>query len=81
MTMAKEYIKKTTNRAARPRSRRLRELGGTTSGTAVSVIQNGGANSVASGDGHTHKNLPYLDQITTDNDGVHKPYASKGKRG
>lgn len=69
MTMAKEYIQKTTNRAARPRSRRLRELGGTTSGTAVSVIQNGGANSVVSGDGHTHKNLPYLDQITTDNDG------------
>jgi hypothetical protein len=69
MTMAKEYIQKTTNRAARPRSRRLRELGGTTSGTAVSVIQNGGANPVVSGDGHTHKNLPYLDQITTDNDG------------
>lgn len=67
--MAKEYIQKTVSRAARPRSRRLREFGGTTSGTAVSVIQNGGTNSVVSGDGHTHKNLPYLDQITTDNDG------------
>lgn len=67
--MAKEYIQKTTNRTARPRSRRLRELGGSSSGAAVSVIQNGGADSVVSGDGHTHKNLPYLDQITTDNDG------------
>lgn len=69
MTMVKEYIQKTASRTARPRSKRLRELGGSASGTTVSVIQNGGTNSVVTGDGHTHKNLPYLDQITTDNDG------------
>lgn len=66
--MGKEYIQKTVNRTARPRSKRLRELGGQISGATVSVVQNG-TPSIGSSDGHVHKNLPYLDQITTDSDG------------
>lgn len=69
--MVKEYIQKTTNRTARPRSKRLRELGVSSSGGAVPIVQNAGSGSGSSsaGDGHTHGNLPYLDQITTDYDG------------
>ncbi len=69
--MIKEYIQKTTNRTARPRSKRLRELGVSSSGGAVAIVQNAGSGSGSSsaGDGHTHGNLPYLDQITTDYDG------------
>lgn len=67
--MGKEYIQKTVIRTARPRSRRLRELGASSSGTSVSIVQTGGSGASVSGDGHTHKNLPYLDQITTDYDG------------
>ncbi len=72
--MSKEYIQKTASRTARPRSRRLRELGVSSSGGAVSVVQNAGSGSgpSSSGDGHTHRNLPYLDQITTDYDGYVK---------
>lgn len=67
----KEYIKRTALRTARPRSERLRRLGaGASGGTSVVQSQVGtGSSAGSAGDGHTHPNLPYLDQITTDNDG------------
>lgn len=66
----KEYIKRTSLRTARPRSERLRRLGAAVSGgSSVVQSQSGLAAGASAGDGHTHPNLPYLNQITTDNDG------------
>lgn len=64
------YKLKTRNRGARPRSKRLRELGGSGAaasggGTIVNVY--GGSNAI--GDSHYHENKHALDQITTDADG------------
>lgn len=67
--MNKKYTAITTNRTARPRSQRLREqgIGGNVSSTVVLNGEAGGTNAV--GDGHTHANKSFLDQITTDSDG------------
>lgn len=66
--MEKKYISNVVSRTARPRSKRLRELGVSVSST-VSVVQSGKATNVGGGESHTHPNLPYLNQISTDNDG------------
>ena len=51
-------------REARPRSKRLRELGGSASSYSSStVVVQSGSGSSSSGDGHTHANLEDLDQI------------------
>lgn len=66
----KEFILNTNQRTARPRSKRLRELGAASiegGSTVVSVNNEGGT--VTPGDGHTHSNKPSLDSLTTDNDG------------
>lgn len=67
--MEKKYTAITTSRTARPRSQRLREqgLGGSVSSTVVLNGEAGGTSIV--GDGHTHANKSFLDQITTDSDG------------
>ena len=58
------YTKSSTNRAARPRSERLRESGGVIVSTSTSVM--GGASYVPSGNTHTHANLDALNMITVD---------------
>lgn len=55
-----EYIQSVVTRTARPRSKRLREAGGTIVSTSASVM--GGYQQVA--DGHLHGNLRDLDRIT-----------------
>ena len=64
------YELKTHRRGARPRSKRLRELGGSgaaASGGSTIVNVYGGGNAI--GDSHYHENKHSLDQITTDGDG------------
>lgn len=77
--MDKKYTAITTNRTARPRSKRLREqgIGGSVSSTVIlngeagdgGTAGGGTAGGGTAGDGHTHANKPALDQITTDSDG------------
>lgn len=64
------YELKTRNRGARPRSRRLRELGAGAAAVSGSTIVNvnSGGNAVSVND-HYHENKHDLDQITTDADG------------
>ncbi len=68
--MAKTYKLTTYNRDARPRSKRLRELGGsgggTGSSTIVTVNSSGGIETPGT---HSHANKNQLDQITTDTQG------------
>lgn len=64
-----EYKLKTYKRGARPRSERLRELGGESSGGGSTVVSVGGSGNVISATDHTHANKNDLDQITTDADG------------
>ena len=65
----KEFTLVTNLRAARPRSKRLREMGvGGTSGGST-VVNVSGGDVVNPGDGHTHANKPSLDSITTDSSG------------
>lgn len=68
--MNKEYKSQVNIREARPRSKRLRELGGVNQGTGGSTVVNisseGGGQI---GETHTHANKPALDQISTDTDG------------
>lgn len=64
------YELKTHRRGARPRSKRLRELGvsgAAASGGSTIVNVYGGGNAI--GDSHYHENKHALDQITTDGDG------------
>ena len=58
------YTKSSTNRAARPRSERLRESGGVIVSTSTSVV--GGNNYIPSGNTHTHANLDALNMIAVD---------------
>ncbi len=68
--MTKDYKLSTALRAARPRSKRLRELGGTAGGSQGStVISVNGSGNVVSATEHSHDNKPALDQITTDENG------------
>lgn len=63
----KEFTLVTNLRTARPRSKRLRELGASgTSGKGSMVVNVSGGDTPASGDGHTHANKPALDAITID---------------
>ena len=57
------YTKSSTNRAARPRSERLRESGGIIVSTSASVMGGGFS---PSGSTHTHANLDALNMITVD---------------
>lgn len=66
--MSKEFTLFTNQRTARPRSKRLRELGVGTS-TGSTVVNVSGGSIVPTGDGHTHPNKAALDQITTDDNG------------
>ena len=64
------YELKTYKRGARPRSERLRELGGESSGnTGSTVVTISGNGNVVSPNDHYHANKNALDQITTDADG------------
>ena len=64
------YELKTYKRGARPRSERLRELGGESSGnTGGTVVTISGNGNVVSPNDHYHANKNALDQITTDADG------------
>lgn len=64
------YELKTFKRGARPRSERLRELGGESTGSGGStVVTVTGSGNVSSGNDHYHANKTALDQITTDTDG------------
>lgn len=65
--MAKKYYSETQNRTPRPRSKRLRALGGgAASAGGATVVSVTGGSSEPSGDGHTHTNKPALDEISTD---------------
>ena len=64
-----EYKLKTYKRGARPRSERLRELGGESSSSGSTVVSVGGGGNVVSATDHTHANKNALDQITTDANG------------
>lgn len=66
----KEFTLVTNLRTARPRSKRLRELGvtGNTGGSTV-VNVSGAESTTPAGDGHTHANKPSLDSLTTDSSG------------
>lgn len=66
--MEKKYTSYIVNREARPRSKRLQRLGGGTKGTS-SVVQSTQGTVGSGGETHSHPNLPYLNQISTDNDG------------
>lgn len=64
------YELKIHKRGARPRSERLRDIGGEGSGTAGSTIVTvTGSGNVSTGNDHYHANKSALDQITTDADG------------
>ena len=64
------YELKTYKRGARPRSKRLRELGGgSAGGSGSTVVSIGGSGNVSSPNDHYHDNKNALDQITTDADG------------
>lgn len=64
------YELKTYKRGARPRSERLRELGGEGAGNAGStVVTVTGGGNVSSSNDHYHANKNALDQITTDTNG------------
>lgn len=64
------YELKTRNRGARPRSKRLRELGAGAAAVGGSTVVNvnSGGNAISVND-HYHENKRALDQITTDADG------------
>ena len=66
----KEFTLVTNLRTARPRSKRLRELGVTGNIGGSTVVNVSGAESTTpAGDGHTHANKPSLDSLTTDSSG------------
>lgn len=74
------YELKTYKRGARPRSERLRELGGESSVAGGStVVTIGGSGNVVSPNDHYHTNKAALDQITTDTDGYQ--YLTRLKEG
>lgn len=69
--MKKEYTLVTSNRQAKPRSKRLRELGGGTSGSGGATIVNVSSNQGVAKDpnSHTHANRADLDKLSTDVEG------------
>lgn len=74
------YELKIHKRGARPRSERLRELGGESSGSAGStVVTVTGSSNAPTGNDHYHTNKAALDQITTDTNGYQ--YLTRLKEG
>lgn len=63
------YELKTFKRGQRPRSERLRELGGENTGGGSTVVTVNGSGSAVSPNDHYHANKQALDQISTDADG------------
>lgn len=63
------YELKTFKRGQRPRSERLRELGGENTGSGSTVVTVNGSGSAVSPNDHYHANKQALDQISTDADG------------
>ena len=59
----RQYIQSAVNRTARPRSKRLRRLGGAIVSTSTSVSE---AGHYSSGGNHVHANLDDLNMITVD---------------
>ena len=66
---AKVYKSEANERTAKPRAKRLRELGGIAVGGGSTVVNVNGSGTIPSGDGHTHANKTALDQISTDSQG------------
>lgn len=63
------YELKTFKRGQRPRSERLRESGGESTGGGSTVVTVNGSGSAVSPNDHYHANKQALDQISTDADG------------
>ena len=63
------YELKTFKRGQRPRSERLRELGGESTGGGSTVVTVNGSGTAVSPNDHYHANKQALDQISTDADG------------
>ena len=66
---AKVYKSEANERTAKPRAKRLRELGGIAAGGGSTVVNVNGSGTIPSGDSHTHANKTALDQISTDSQG------------
>lgn len=70
--MNKKFTLITSDREPKPRSKRLRELGGgTSSGTTggATVVNVSGGNAAPDPNSHTHANKADLDKLSTDTDG------------
>lgn len=67
--MEKNYTAVITQRTPRPRSKRLREQGIGSSAGATVVMSGASGGTTVVGDGHTHANLPALNEISTDTNG------------
>lgn len=68
--MSKKIYKSEANeRTAKPRAKRLRELGGITAGGGSTVVSVTSSGNISESDGHTHANKSALDQISTDSQG------------
>lgn len=67
--MEKNYTAVITQRAPRPRSKRLREMGIGSAAGATVVMSGATGGSTSTGDGHTHANLSALNEISTDTNG------------
>ena len=67
--MSKVYKSEVNERTAKPRAKRLRELGGIAAGGGSTVVNVTSEGNVSEGDGHTHANKTALDQISTDSNG------------
>lgn len=65
----KEFTLVTNLRTARPRSKRLREMGVPGASGGSTVVNVSGGDIAQTGDGHTHANKPSLDAITIGSDG------------
>lgn len=66
--MDKEYKSKIEHRAAKPRSKRLRNLGIGSSDVSSSIVSASGGASTLPCDGHSHNNKTVLDEISTDSE-------------
>ena len=67
--MEKNYTAVITQRTPRPRSKRLREMGIGSAAGATVVMSGAAGSTTVIGDGHTHANLPALNEISTDTNG------------
>ena len=65
----KVYTSEANERTAKPRAKRLRELGVVGVGGGSTVVSVTTSGNISEGDGHTHANKSALDQISTDANG------------